>query len=304
MKELDKIIYLDADIIVNRNIKDLWNINLDDKAIAAVAEMLIDISFQVNKKQKYLITSKHVKEEDYFNAGVLLINLQKLRSENILLKGYNFVCDHPECLYFDQDILNYCFANDYVKLSPDFDVFVNTERIAHRPNKLRPAIYHYIGKSIQIDMRDVFNRLYFSYFFKTPWSNAGNVINIFNKFVENYASYQKLLAKTTAMLDGKSRGFFVDKNNIQAVKQIFDIKDESVIINASEPNAIEKLIKVMEEGRGKKIFFLLAGSYDNFTKILASNNFVEGQDFVNAMTFLPIQYYGVIAETNSIVRAM
>lgn len=43
----------------------------------------------------------------------------------------------------------------------------------------------------------------------------------------------------------------------------------------------------MNSFRGKKFYFILTVDYGNVRNILLQNNFVDGQDFINAMLFLP-----------------
>ena len=305
ISELPKIIYLDADIIVNRNIKDLWDINVNNHSLAAVSEILIDVEFQKNKRVKYLINAGLVKDEDYFNAGVLVINLNRWRNNDDLSKGYKFVCNHPECIYFDQDILNYCFSKDYVKLDADFDIFLTTERILHKPYKIKKAIYHFIYTTLQFNMNDIFNRLFFEYFIKTPWFNINFISNISNKIIEIYDNRQKMFLQNISMMNGRKIIFFTERHNFESVKKIFNISDETYFVDASEANSYNKLIEIMKKDKEKYCFLLLIGNYFAFKNVLINQKFVEGRDFVNAMQFLPLQYYsGISFESHSIIRSM
>ena len=98
---INKVIYLDCDIVVVDSIKPLWDVNLEGKALA-VCE---DCDYQCHSKRMNL------GEFSYFNAGVMVINLDYWRKHDLSLKFKNFNFDHPiGLLLMDQDILNgVCF---------------------------------------------------------------------------------------------------------------------------------------------------------------------------------------------------
>lgn len=100
---LDKILYLDCDIIVKKSLKALYNQELGDCYAICVEDFLSDFDFM--KKHK-----KSLSLEKYFNAGVLLLNLKKMRRENIEEKCFDFVKNNSSSIkYVDQCILNKIF---------------------------------------------------------------------------------------------------------------------------------------------------------------------------------------------------
>ena len=304
VKANSKIIYIDADMIINRDIQDLWNIQLNGCPLAAMPEFACGIKFFVDK---YLITSGTVVGDDYINAGIMLIDLKYLREHesDIWDKGCAFVISHPECRYFDQDILNYCFSKNYVKLTPDFNRFVDIERIYHKPCTVKPHIYHFLSKSFNADLNDCFNQLYFSYFEKTPWFNAGAFGNAFKAFNEIQKAQQNANLNLIRLLGKRDRAFFTEHNNIPAVKALFEINDKELVIDASNTDALMKTLIALRPpaGQRKKIIFIFSGNYLAFKNFLVSQKFVEGIDFVNAMSFVS-GMLGIPMESHSIVRAM
>ena len=70
--ELDKVLYLDGDVIVRHSLLPLWNTNIEEKAVAAA----YDCS---SGRIEYYNRLKYPFELGYFNAGVLLINLKYWR---------------------------------------------------------------------------------------------------------------------------------------------------------------------------------------------------------------------------------
>ena len=249
---IDKIIYLDADIIVNLDIKEMWRVDVSSRPMAVVSEKLIHAAIY-SQPQKYLIDNGIVKAEDYFNSGVLLINLDYLRAHaDIINEGYRFVCEHPECDAFDQDILNYCFAADSVKLDLKFDTFVIVERMTNESPAIKRAVYHYTSDTIKLNPNDALNRLYFEYFVKTPWFNVDIVWNIMQTFENSNRNHQSALLNMANALGKRQRIFLASKNNFGLIKNLFEITNDEIIIDAADDNAIERLSSLMINEGGWK----------------------------------------------------
>jgi lipopolysaccharide biosynthesis glycosyltransferase len=105
---VEKVLYLDCDLLVVDSLNDLWNISLGDQLLAAV----IDRSQQENRQRLSLR-----QDSSYFNSGVLLLNMALLRKSDIIPKGLIFAKRMGEAAYFaDQDILNYLFQDGWMRL--------------------------------------------------------------------------------------------------------------------------------------------------------------------------------------------
>ena len=77
-QSLDKIIYLDSDIIVNLDIAELWRVELGEKIFAAVPEIFSEVEGVDGMKKNFpLCRDGLVDAHDYFNAGVLLMNVAR-----------------------------------------------------------------------------------------------------------------------------------------------------------------------------------------------------------------------------------
>ena len=184
---IDKCIYLDSDTIVNLDIKELWQIELGDKIFATVPETLNN--GEVTSKYALCIEGI-VKVNDYFNSGVMLINLSILRNEQGKIKEGSLFCakDLKYQRFADQDILNYCFSTRYLKLPIKFNRFVVFAR-QNKESALKGKIYHYVGSSnlgwgMSFDLNDPFSKLWIDYFVKTPWFNAETLSNFYKNFNE------------------------------------------------------------------------------------------------------------------------
>ena len=100
-KDIDKVLYLDSDIIVLGSIKELYSIDLEDNYIAGVEDPHVMIS-SVKVKKRFHI------DDRYINAGVLLFNCKKMREDNFTEKCFNLSRELSSRAYFgaDQDVIN------------------------------------------------------------------------------------------------------------------------------------------------------------------------------------------------------
>lgn len=110
LKKYKKVLYLDCDTVVNKDLKYLDAINIDNFEIAAVKDYTLQ-SFVNNSKrdEKSYIKDKLKIEDPYslFNGGVLLYNIS-LISDDFESKITNLL-EHNDYRYFDQDPFNIYF---------------------------------------------------------------------------------------------------------------------------------------------------------------------------------------------------
>lgn len=104
-QNIQKVLYLDGDIIVRHSLEQLWETDIDNYAIAAAPDIQ-------NNRIKHYNRLKYPYSLGYFNSGVLLINLYYWRKNNVANEFYDFATKYPERLAcHDQDVLNYVFRN-------------------------------------------------------------------------------------------------------------------------------------------------------------------------------------------------
>ena len=98
LPNIDKILYLDCDIIVDSDISELYNYNIEQYYIGAIPEV-----FNQDHKRRLDIEGNAY----YCNAGVLLINSKKWREDNIEGKLFEYAKKpQREIIFQDQDVLN------------------------------------------------------------------------------------------------------------------------------------------------------------------------------------------------------
>ena len=102
--QYDKVLYLDSDIVVLGDIADLYNVEIGDNLVAAAPDDVIQSS---NIFQEYAERVVGVaKYQNYFNAGILLMNLDEMRKFEFQEKFLYLLEQVKFTVAQDQDYLN------------------------------------------------------------------------------------------------------------------------------------------------------------------------------------------------------
>lgn len=121
LPEIDRLLYLDVDIIVRKSLRDLYNTVISDEYIAACKDMIMPYM-----NMDYQRRFNRFGKISYFNAGVMLMNLNTIRRdfvfEDFMRVARDLDYNLPDV---DQDILNYLMW-DNVK-------WVDEEKYNHMP---------------------------------------------------------------------------------------------------------------------------------------------------------------------------
>lgn len=210
-----KAIYLDCDMIVNRNIEELWNTELEGYAIAASKQ--IGFGYEA-ERLGYPI------EYGYFNAGMNVINLDYFRKYNVsqqlidyIIKNYNLIKFH------DQDALNGVLYDKTVHVMPQWNMTsvlyaYELERRGDRNNGVVINSYEKEKKNARMYLRDPYILHYVSK--PKPWQD--------NCVHPLYAMYYDYAKKTIHFRDIYQQNYFCRfyavlkqwiKERLSAIKQ-------------------------------------------------------------------------------------
>lgn len=172
----DKVLYLDSDIIVLDDVAKLYNIDIEDNLVAAVPDDIIQNNklFQ-NYVEKVVGVAKY---QNYFNAGVLLMNLEELRKFNFQEKFLYLLTTIKFSFAQDQDYLNrLCKGRvKYIDLSWDVMPYVNR---TIKKNDIKLIHYNFAYKPWLFE--DVLYKEFF-------WEYAKKT-EFFDKIIETQKSY-------------------------------------------------------------------------------------------------------------------
>ena len=140
---LNNVLYLDADIICIadpiKEIKENFN-NLSNtkKTVASVFENFSPMEI------KELETRLNINANNYFNAGVMFIDLEKWRKKSIESLSIEIIKEkNKELKFWDQDILNIIFNDDVFEISNSLNYIINIEKQTTIPTATR--FIHYAG---------------------------------------------------------------------------------------------------------------------------------------------------------------
>ncbi len=166
-----KAIYLDTDVVVKGDLSQLWNIDIGDNYVLAVQ----DISQRSFK---------------YFNSGVLVINLEKWRTDNTGSKVIEYIEQNRDSIrWLDQDGLNGVLAEKWGELDPrwnqmhaihEYSSWTESpyEEDVYNDVLHNPYIVHFTTppKPWQRSCKHPCQNLFFHYLDMTDWSGWRNTI--------------------------------------------------------------------------------------------------------------------------------
>lgn len=177
LTNIDRVIYLDCDLIVVGSLHDLWNTSLEGFALAAVRDRINDYIHVYNRLRYPLC-------DGYINSGVLLIDLKRWREDHFFEKAKALAIRIPLSLKnHDQDIINaiyhgkikmidfkynlleyYLYVEEWLdmdrKYYPDIIKACHEPIIVHFCMPMKPWHYECINP---------FKTLYYKYKAMTPW---------------------------------------------------------------------------------------------------------------------------------------
>ncbi len=149
----DRCLFIDGDMIVRRDLAEVYGVDLDGYYAAGVRDMGVQCHFaDYESYAAYLgIPNMHT----YVNAGFLVFNLKKMREDGMDRKMTDYIGRGYK--YMDQDIINklchgkirllplrYDFFTEYYNSLPEWDLsgysLQELEGIGQEP-----AVYHFTG---------------------------------------------------------------------------------------------------------------------------------------------------------------
>ena len=165
LPDVDKIIYLDCDMIVTTDISNLWNnIDLENKYLAACKDTTLS---DFSRKRISYCKKHNIFTENYFCAGTLYLNLKRMREDCFTEKAFSYFRDNQDLPFLDQDILNWFCKGDYIILDEKYNVYYN------RPDAILYAndcVIHYADKSKPWKRYGgKIDDYYWQYLLETPW---------------------------------------------------------------------------------------------------------------------------------------
>jgi lipopolysaccharide biosynthesis glycosyltransferase len=181
LPQVDRILYLDGDTLAVESVAPLWELDLGDAYVAAVTNVFEP--WFLHRPGVLGLTGPQA----YFNAGILLMNLDLMRKDGSTEALLNYSLDHiDKLMWVDQDALNVVLGHRRHVLRPRWNCM---NAVIHLPwatdafaieeleeARTHPAIRHFEGPPVckpwhylcEQSMRD----LYFEHRQQTPWPDV------------------------------------------------------------------------------------------------------------------------------------
>ncbi len=195
----DKILYLDWDILVNKDISELWDIDLWDSLLAWV---------KTNVLKPWM---ENIQVDNYINAGMMLINLKLWRENNIWYKCIEFCVNYPmwitgkKKIMWDQCAINKVCENKIKYIDPAYNQTpmcfgweLDYSQLWYNKNKYdqaikNPTIIHFAGvdKPWKLNSLHPYNKLWGRYH-----SQLTNKPNISRYIIQSITSLWSLNTPT------------------------------------------------------------------------------------------------------------
>ena len=149
LPNLDKVIYLDCDLVVCKDLKSLWETDVNDVAVTMAPDLLY---------QDKATLSRLGINNNYLNSGVIVMNLDYWRKHDVMKRLLAYISDKGnELIYNDQDSLNAILHDERRQLPVKYNVtphyFLknpdNYPKEMHeeiRDARINPIIFHFLGK--------------------------------------------------------------------------------------------------------------------------------------------------------------
>jgi lipopolysaccharide biosynthesis glycosyltransferase len=176
LPNVDKIIYLDCDVIVCSTLSNLFNIDLQGKIMAGVLDI------DIKRKNRH---------PNYVNSGVLLMDLNQIRLQRIEDELLEYTSKNINSITMgDQEIINNVLQERILNIDEKFNV--QSESFIRRSSFTKnPTIIHFIGpkKPWHWASWSVHKYLYFKYLQMTSWKLSKlelykwTIINKFSSFI-------------------------------------------------------------------------------------------------------------------------
>lgn len=283
LPDLNRIIYLDADLFVNRDIKELWDVDVREYCLAGV----VDEGVAVHNYPRILNKYPEIKKESYFNSGVLYMNLKKLREFGNLKKlVVDFLIENPEADLPDQDALNVLFHDKVLYLDGSWNQFVFMHR-KDNVEKLDKAIFHYAGTLLMLYSHSQIDLEYFRAICKTPWLDyeINHQLDLcFDRLNDRVYQYQNMLQLLSN--PGVKHIFYGEENEL--LKTLYNrihLKDGDYRVLEHAKNMESDILpckdlSVLKDEKGPIIIFVSWKS-DNYMAIqnIERMGFKNGNDF-------------------------
>ncbi len=132
----ERVIYLDTDMIVRRSLRELYELDLGGAPLAATKDNALvfhmrDHGMPVIFKGQFVPVDTYCRDvlgldlsrHDYFNTGILVMDLERMRRERTMERCLTFCRENPDLVMADQDAANHIVQGNFLPLDVRWNSF-------------------------------------------------------------------------------------------------------------------------------------------------------------------------------------
>lgn len=238
--QYDKVLYLDSDIIVVGDIAELYNTDMGTNLVAAAPDDIIQYN-KVFQDYAELVVGV-AKYQHYFNAGVLLMNLDELRKFNFQEKFLYLLEKVKFSVAQDQDYLNRLCKGRVKLISHDWDVmpYVNNDT---KPEDIKLIHYNFAYKPWHFE--DVtYNEYFWEYAKKTEFYDE--ILKVRESYTEEQKFQDREAEKGLAQLAIKENSCAGDDRKY---RNIANEVEEKIEKSKERLEILERIENLEKEGK-------------------------------------------------------
>ncbi len=194
--DVSRCLWLDSDLVFERDVSELWQTSLEGCTMGAVADGNPEL---MARYQRRLGMATPL----YFNSGVLLADLDRWRKRDVTARALEAAERlGDDLILHDQDALNVALEGDWLPLAPHWNVWVICPELTADAS----AVFHYMGapKPWHADYDRPFLAHFHRYLDRTPfagsrpWNPAGMgaVVTRFRRRIPSLAGTMRVLRST------------------------------------------------------------------------------------------------------------
>jgi lipopolysaccharide biosynthesis glycosyltransferase len=205
-----KLLFIDTDVVVTGDLRELYHTDIGNAPFGAVPDSYPHIRTDLDLQER----------SQYFNAGVLLIDVENWKRSQVADKAMQFIAKYPEKIkYVDQDALNATQKGAWFTLSGKYNVawFDVTQHVSRKKLVKNAVIIHYTtsNKPWNALGGNKLRYVYHKYLQKSPCASSKKYVDfewnatflkrfLFMRFMEWYYEHPQIVAIYRKIM-GKSR---------------------------------------------------------------------------------------------------
>ncbi len=280
--DVDKVIYLDSDIVVNIDIKELWEQKFESNIILGRKELHYDNP----------IFDQGVSEDSYINAGVLVMDLKRIRQEHSFLEETTgYLKEHPDCMWNDEDAINYVLNKKQGLITDKYNYYTSRARMEDGVLD-ENRIFHFAGDYPRISGEKYYDRLYFDVLEKTPFGKTVLDKSLYYGAIDFYNRKMKELQNIIKRINNSNEIIFwgaKETLKYKELKDFFDYSckrvffvDKNESLHGKSLDGFEiKSPEIINKSKNRFVIVLAYRHFDEISKELEGKGLVKNEDFAS-----------------------